>query len=298
MVSSYGESSIDSSSSSSSSSGAPPPTPSRPLRVCLVGATGRMGTLIAREASRDRFEIAGAVAAPDDPSIGKTLGEIGVSDRDTQISPPSALADLLRRSDVCISFTSAGAELSNLPAIAAGGVPYVSGTTGLSAEQKAAVRSALAGKVPVVIASNFSIGANLLIAMAAALKSLPGDFEVSIVEAHHSGKVDAPSGTALSIADEVSRARGYSKMVSGRTGASKRAPGELEVVSLRGGGTPGIHTVYAFGPHEMLKLEHLAFSRSAFARGALHAAEWVAMPGRLPKVYGMEEVLGLAGSRG
>jgi 4-hydroxy-tetrahydrodipicolinate reductase len=252
-----------------------------------------MGTLIAREASRERFEITGAVAAPDDPSVGKALRDIGAGDRDTRISPPSSLAALLRESDVCISFTSATAEMSNLPTVAAGGVPYVSGTTGLSAAQMADVDAALAGRVPAVIASNFSIGANLLIAMTAALRSLPSGFDVSIVEAHHSGKVDAPSGTALSIAHEVSKARGYSKTVSGRSGASRRAPEELEVASLRGGGTPGIHTVYAFGPHEMLKLEHLAFSRSAFALGALHAAEWVSLSGRLPQVYGMEEVLGL-----
>jgi 4-hydroxy-tetrahydrodipicolinate reductase len=266
---------------------------SRPLRVCLVGATGRMGTLIAREAPRDRFDVTGAVAAPDDPGVGKTLRQLGARDSDTKVSPPSSLAGLLRESDVCISFTSAQAEVSNLRTVVEGGVPYVSGTTGLSPQQRREAEAALAGRVPAVIASNFSVGANLLIAMSAALKALPEGFDVSIVEAHHSGKVDAPSGTALSIAQEVSKARGYTKTVSGRSGASKRAPDELEVTSLRGGGTPGIHTVHAFGPHEMITLEHLAFSRSAFALGALHAAEWVTADGREPKVYGMADVLGL-----
>jgi len=147
--------------------------------------------------------------------------------------------------------------------------------------------------VPAVIASNFSVGANFLIAMASALRALPQGFDVSIVESHHSGKADAPSGTALSIAEAVSKARGYLKTVSGRSGQSKRAPGELEVASLRGGGTPGIHAVHAFGPHEMITLEHLAFSRSAFALGALQAAEWVTARGREKKVYGMADVLGL-----
>jgi 4-hydroxy-tetrahydrodipicolinate reductase len=265
----------------------------RPLRVCLVGATGRMGTLIAREAQAERFEIAGAVAGPKDPALGKTLRELGTRDSDTKVSPPSSLPALLRKSDVCISFTNAQAEMGNLPAIAAGGVPYVSGTTGLTPQQRKAAAAALTGRLPAVIASNFSVGANLLIAMSAALKALPQGFEVSIVEAHHSGKADAPSGTALSIAQEVSKARGYTKTVSGRSGVSKRAPEELEVVSLRGGGTPGIHTVHAFGPHEMLTLEHVAFSRSTFALGALHAAEWVTQKGREPRVYGMADVLGL-----
>jgi 4-hydroxy-tetrahydrodipicolinate reductase len=266
----------------------------KPLRVCLVGATGRMGALIAREASRERFEITGAVAALDDPSVGKTLRELGARDSDTKVSPPSRLAELLGGSDVCISFTSAQAEMSNLQAVAEGGVPYVSGTTGLAPQQRREVEATLRGKLPAVIASNFSVGANLLIAMSAALKALPQGFDVSIVEAHHSGKVDAPSGTALSIAQEVSKARGYTKTVSGRSGgASKRAPDELEVSSLRGGGTPGIHTVHAFGPHEMITLEHLAFSRSAFALGALHAAEWISLKGRDPRVYDMADVLGL-----
>ncbi len=252
-----------------------------------------MGTLIAREAPRERFEITGAVAAPNDPGVGKTLRELGERDSDTRVSPPPSLAGLLGKSDVCISFTSAQAEVSNLRAIAEGGVPYVSGTTGLTPQQRKDAEAALTGKVPAVIASNFSVGANLLIAMSAALKALPQGFDVSIVEAHHSGKVDAPSGTALSIAQAVSKARGYTKTVSGRSGASKRAPEELEVTSLRGGGTPGIHTVHAFGPHEMITLEHVAFSRSAFALGALHAAEWVTAEGREPKVYGMADVLGL-----
>src|SRR6266480_3933943 len=274
--------------SATSRSGAP-----QPIRICLVGATGRMGTLIAREAQTGRFEVAGAVAATDDPGIGKSLRELGAGNIATRVSPPSRLAELLSGSDVCISFTSAQAEISNLPAVAEGGVPYVSGTTGLTPPQRKDVEAALAGKVPAVIASNFSVGANLLIAMSAALKALPQGFDVSIVEAHHSGKTDAPSGTALSIAQEVSKARGYSRTVSGRSGASKRAPGELEVSSLRGGGTPGIHTVHAFGPHEMLTLEHVAFSRSAFALGALHAAEWVTAKGRERRVHSMAEVLGL-----
>lgn len=269
------------------------PRTSRPLRVCLLGATGRMGTLVAREADADRFELVGAVASPSDPAIGKTLRALGAGRSEARVSPPSSIAALLRRSDVCISFTDAKAEMSNLAAIAAGGVPYVSGTTGLTPADRRKLDAALAGRLPAVVASNFSVGANLLIAMSAALKSLPPGFDVSVVEAHHSGKADAPSGTALSIAQAVSKARGYTKTVSGRAGASKRSPEELEVVSLRGGGTPGIHTIHAFGPHEMITLEHLAFSRSGFALGALHAAEWVAQDGRAAKVYGMADVLGL-----
>ena len=116
-----------------------PPTSEKPLRVCIIGATGRMGTLIAREAQNAKFEITGAVAAPDDPNLGRTLRDIGARDSETKIAQPSNLGTLLRNSDVCISFCSAQAEMSNLPVISAGGVPYVSGTTGLSPQQRTEV---------------------------------------------------------------------------------------------------------------------------------------------------------------
>jgi len=153
------------------------------------------------------------------------------------------------------------------------------------------VLDSLDGKIPCVMASNFSIGANMLFAMTSALKSLPADFDVSVLEMHHSGKADAPSGTAKTIAEMVSKARGYSTTVYGRSGMSKREKGELEVASFRGGGMPGEHAIYAFGPHEMLKFEHLAFSRSAFAQGALLAATWIAQR-QEPGVYSMLDVLG------
>jgi 4-hydroxy-tetrahydrodipicolinate reductase len=177
--------------------------------------------------------------------------------------------------------------------VAASGRPLVLGTTGLSDAQQAFVLETLNGRVPCVMASNFSIGANMLFAMASTLRSLPPDFDISLIEMHHSGKADAPSGTAKTIAEAVSKARGYSTTVYGRSGLSKRAKGELEVASFRGGGMPGEHAIYAFGPNEMLKFEHLAFSRSAFAQGALLAASWVAR-GREPRVYSMLDVLGFS----
>jgi 4-hydroxy-tetrahydrodipicolinate reductase len=108
---------------------------------------------------------------------------------------------------------------------------------------------------------------------------------------HHSGKADAPSGTAKTIAEIVSKARGYSTTVHGRSGLSKRAKGEMEVASFRGGGHPGEHAIYAFGPYEMLKFEHVAFSRSAFAQGALLAAGWISQHPE-PRIYSMLDVLG------
>lgn len=264
------------------------------VRLCIVGATGRMGGTVIREAPSDRFEVTGAVAAEGEPGVGRTLRELGLSSSDVRVQPPSSLAGLLAECDVCVSFTSASAEVANVPLTVASGRPLVLGTTGFTEAQERTVVETLKGRVPVVMTSNFSVGANVLFAMASSLKNLPENFDLSIMEMHHSGKADAPSGTAKTLAAIISSARGYSKVVNGRSGMSKRAPGELEVVSLRGGGLPGEHTVFAFGPHEMLRLEHTAFSRSTFAQGALVAAGWLAAEKREPRIYSMLDVLGFS----
>lgn len=261
------------------------------LRICIVGATGRMGGTIIREAPQDAFEVTAAIAAAGDSGMGRTLRELGTANIDVQVQPPEALSRGLESSDVCISFTSAAAELLNLPTIVSAGKPLVLGTTGFTDEQRKQVVGWIAGKIPAVMTSNFAIGANMLFAIAGTLRNLPKDFDISVVEMHHSGKADAPSGTAVTIADIISKARGYSKTVHGRSGMSKRSRDEIEVSSLRGGGTPGVHEIYAFGPNEMLKFEHLALSRSVFAQGALLAANWVTQ-GRDPGVYSMLDVLG------
>jgi 4-hydroxy-tetrahydrodipicolinate reductase len=265
------------------------------LKICVVGATGRMGGTILKDAPLEAFEITGAVAAAGEPGVGRTLRELGTTGVDVTVRAPDSLLEAIRQSDVCLSFTAAAAEIANLPVVISAGRPFVLGTTGFTDEQRRWVVESLKGaKIPTVMTSNFSIGANVLFAVASDLERLPKNFDISITEAHHSGKADAPSGTATTIAEIVSRARGYSRTVHGRSGMSKRSPDELEVLSLRGGGVPGIHEIYAFGPNEMLKFEHLAFSRSVFAQGALLAARWVS-EGRAPGVYDMLDVLGLRG---
>lgn len=261
------------------------------VRLCVVGATGRMGGTIVRDAPVDIFEVTGAVAAAGEPGVGRSLRELGLRDSAIVVQPPDALGQLLAESDVCVSFTSAQAEVENIPKVVGVGRPLVLGTTGFTQAQHATIVESLTGHIPTVMTSNFSIGVNLLFAMASALKNLPEGFDISVMEMHHSGKADAPSGTAKTIAEIVSKARGYSKTVYGRSGFSKRLREELEVSSLRGGGMPGEHAIYAFGPYEMLKFEHVAFSRSAFSQGALLAASWL-NSAREPKVYSMLDVLG------
>src|ERR1017187_10446810 len=127
-----------------------------PLRLCVVGATGRMGGTIIKEAPADRFTITGAVAAEGESAIGKTLRELEIADIDLKVVPPSSLGEQLRSADVCISFTDAAAEVANIPTVAASARPLILGTTGFSDFQHAYVLEALTGKVPCVMASNFS----------------------------------------------------------------------------------------------------------------------------------------------
>ncbi len=260
------------------------------IRLCVAGATGRMGGTLIQEAVNRGFEIVGAVAAADDPKQGRTMRELGLLNSDLRVVDPIRLREAAENADVYISFTSPMAELANIPTVANMGKRIVMGTTGLASDQTNQLKAAVSSKVPAVFAPNFAIGVNILFKILRSLKALPKDYDVSIVEAHHSGKKDAPSGTAMSMAKIISEVRGYETVVHGRSGISQRKPGELEVVALRAGGIPGIHRVIAAGPCEMLVIEHLSFSRSVFAQGALYAAEWL-MNQTKPGVYTLDDVL-------
>jgi 4-hydroxy-tetrahydrodipicolinate reductase len=143
-----------------------------------------------------------------------------------------------------------------------------------------------------VFSPNFSVGVNILFKIAEALKAFPSDFDFSLSEIHHTGKKDAPSGTAKKLEQIISQVRGYNKTVHGREGISPRQSAELESVALRAGGVPGIHDIVVAGPNEMLRIEHIAFSRNVFAQGAILAADWISRQTE-PKVFSMADVLGL-----
>ncbi len=260
------------------------------IKICVVGATGRMGRTVMLEALNRNFEIVGAVASPKNPGIGKTLRELKICDVDVPLYGPSRLKEALENADVYLSFTTPEAELLNVPEAAKMGKRIVMGTTGFTEEQLNMLRTIVSSKVPAVFASNFSLGVNFMFKLLRELIHLPEEYEISVIEAHHSKKRDAPSGTALTIAKIVSAAKGYSKMVHGRAGLAPRSSNELEVLSVRAGGIPGIHEVIAAGPYEMISIIHTSFSRNAFALGALRAAEWV-MRQEKPGVYSMEDVL-------
>ncbi len=262
------------------------------LKLCVAGASGRMGQAIINEAIAKGHQVVGAIEAPCSPAVGKTLQELGMNSGAAILSAEK-LSQALSDADTFISFTVPAADLINVPIAADMGKRVILGTTGFTADQNRQVTAAMSGIVPAVFSPNYSVGVNILFKIAEQLKAFPAGFDVSLSEIHHTGKKDAPSGTAKKLEQIVLKARGYTKTVYGREGLSPRQPAELESVAMRAGGVPGIHDIIVAGPNEMLRIEHLAFTRNVFAQGAVLAAEWLSKQTE-PKMYTMSDVLGLA----
>jgi 4-hydroxy-tetrahydrodipicolinate reductase len=243
------------------------------IRIGIAGITGRMGKLLAEEVSAAGLHLAGGTSRS-----GMTL------------------EDLVRDCEVVIDFTNAAVVAQHATILAGSGVAWILGTSGLSPEQEAAVATA-ALRIPVVYASNFSPGVNVVLALAEKMgAALPADtYDAEIVEMHHRQKVDAPSGTAVGLGRAVARGRGVdlaSVMQSGRDGhTGPRPTGAIGFAALRGGQVVGEHTLLFAAGNEHIALTHRAFDRRAFASGAVQAARWAA--GRAPGLYDMMDVLGM-----
>ncbi len=263
------------------------------LKLCVAGAAGRMGNAIITEAVAKGNQVVAAIEAPNNPSIGKTLRELGITNSNTQILSADRLDEAVQTADTYVSFTMPAAEVVNIPIVVKAGKRIILGTTGFTLEQNRQVVAAMTGKVPAVFSPNYSVGVNILFKLAEALRAFPSGYDFSINEIHHTGKKDAPSGTAKKLGEIVASSRGYTKVVSGREGISPRQTEELEITALRAGGVPGIHDLIVAGPYEMLRIEHIAFSRNVFAQGAVFAAEWLSKQNE-PKVFNMADVLGLS----
>ncbi len=264
-----------------------------PLIVC--GAAGRMGkTLIALIAGNEAARLAGAVEARGNPVIGKDAGEVaGVGHLGITIG--DNVAAVMWADAVTLDFTNAAAALDHLRAAVAQHSPIVIGSTGFTPAQQEELDS-LAPRTRALIAANMSVGVTVLqrLVREAAL-ALGAEFDPEVVELHHKLKVDAPSGTALTLGRTLAEATGRAfqeDAVYGRRGVvGARRPNEIGIMALRGGDVVGDHTVIFAGLGERLEFTHRAQSRECLARGAIRAALWlVRQPdGR----YGMADVLGL-----
>ena len=264
-------------------------------RIGVIGCAGRVGRmLIADIALTEGCALAGGVARPGSPACGQDIGElaglghIGIAVGD---SPES----LLRDSAVAIEFTNPAATAEHAGMAARLGTPLVIGTTGLEGAEERAVRDA-ATRVPIVWAANTSLGINLLLGLVSEVaRRLGPDWDLEIMEMHHRGKVDAPSGTALALGRAAAAARGAvldEVAARGRDGITGPRPaGAIGFAALRGGDNIGEHHVIFAGLGEQLELTHRATNRGIYSKGAVRAALWLV--GRPPGLYGMKEVLGL-----
>jgi 4-hydroxy-tetrahydrodipicolinate reductase len=260
------------------------------VNLCIAGASGRMGRAVIKEATKRNHQIVGAISSPQNENIGRTLKESGLGISSTPIVSTERISNALEGADIYISFTNPQAELDNLPRAAALDIPMVIGTTGFTKEEFSLLQEEISESAKAIFSPNFSLGINFLFKLTTYLQAIPSTYDISITESHHSQKQDSPSGTAKRLCELISTSRHYTKLIHGREGISPRNPGELEVFSIRNGGIPGQHVIHIGGSHEILRLEHLAFSRDVFAQGALYAAEWLYNQST-PGIYSMEDVL-------
>ena len=258
------------------------------LSVAITGASGRMGgELLAAAADNDDVGfVLAASRTPDAVPTGDAPSAPDAVVADDDLG--AALAD--HDVDVLVDFTVPEASVAYLQTAADHDVAVVVGTTGYDEAGEATLDS-VASEVPFLRASNFSRGvAALRRAVREAVAALPG-YDVEVTETHHNGKRDAPSGTALTILDDIDEARENpdAERVHGREGEQPREGDEIGVHARRAGDVTGEHEILLAGNDEVVELTHRAGSRGIFAAGALDAATWLA--GRDPGRYDFDEVL-------
>jgi 4-hydroxy-tetrahydrodipicolinate reductase len=265
------------------------------IGIAVAGAGGRMGrTLIQAVTEAEGLTLGGATERPASSLIGADAGELaGVGRLDVQVHPD--LEPLLDRFDVLVDFTCPAATMHHLELCRRAGKSMVIGTTGLDADQRAAVEAAGEG-IGIVFAPNMSVGVNLCLKLLDLAARVLGDaVDIEIIEAHHRHKVDAPSGTAIRMGEVIAQVLGrdlnevavYGR--EGHTGARQRKTIGFE--TIRAGDVVGEHTVWFAAEGERVEIAHRASSRMTFAGGAVRAARWIASKGK--GLYDMQDVLGL-----
>ncbi len=265
------------------------------LKICVVGAAGRMGRMLVAEIAKTTgVRLSGAGESVGNPALGRDAGELaGIGALGVALSDDAGA--LIADADMLIDFTSPEATARHAGLAAEHGTAHIIGTTGFEEVHQAAIEKA-ATKTAIVQAPNMSLGVNLLFALTERVAGALGEeYDIEIFEIHHRHKVDAPSGTALGLGRAAARGRGVAldavaeRGRDGITGARK--PGAIGFASLRGGDVVGDHTVTFAGDGERIELTHKAGSRHIYASGAVRAALWA--HGKPPGLYGMKDVLGI-----
>ena len=261
-------------------------------KLIVCGAAGRMGKrIISLAVEANVFDVITAIENKDHPDIGKDAGIVaGSGPIDVKLDSVYPTA-----ADVVIDFSQAAAADKTIDYCTESGVALVLGTTGLSDEQREKIKAA-SEKMPVIYGTNMSVGMNVLFSLVGKVASMLGDeYDVEIIEQHHRFKKDAPSGSALTLAENIYKAtdRGFpDSLVYGRNGKEAlRQEGAIGMHAIRAGDITGVHSVVFGTLGEKVTLNHTAHSRDTFARGALRAAKWLI--GKKPALYSMADVLGI-----
>lgn len=264
-----------------------------PIRIAFHGAAGRMGQrLVALAAADSALKTVAALEHAAHPKLGDDAGTVaGVGPIGVGLS-----SGLDVPCDVVVDFSLPKAVPGIVAKCVERGVPLVVATTGLEAEEVACVKAA-ATKIPLLWAPSMSLAVNLAMKLTGvagtALKDHPSGADVEIVERHHRFKEDSPSGTALKFGQIVADAMGQTKAVHGREGRPGARPhGEIGYHAVRTGDNPGEHTIIFGLLGETLEITVKATNRDCYAQGALAAAKFLV--GKPPRLYGMNDVLGLA----
>lgn len=255
------------------------------IKVGIVGSTGRVGSLLIDDLANDEQAKISAVHVVG--KLTKTVPENTVITNDMRV--------LLDSSDVIIDFSAPAATESLLTEVVEnGGKPLVIATTGLNKHQQNLLIEA-SKIVPVLYATNMSLGVAVLNKLVALASKTLRDFDIEIVEQHHRYKVDSPSGTALTLAEHAANARDLDLdkvRISGRDGQiGARTKDEIAVMALRGGDIVGRHTVGLYNDGEFLELNHTATARNTFSKGAIKVAKWLV--GKEANLYSINDALSL-----
>lgn len=265
------------------------------MGLVVVGAAGRMGRMLVKTIHETPgARLLGAVEAPGSSVLGQDAGTLaGVGALGVKVTDDAL--KLFAQAEGVIDFTTPVATRAYAAMAATSGIVHVVGTTGLSADDLAALKTA-SERTVIVQEGNMSLGVNLLSALVRKAASILGpEFDIEIVEMHHRMKVDAPSGTALMLGEAAAEGRQVSletHAIEHRHGMTGQRPeGHIGFASLRGGTVIGEHSAVFAGSGERLVLSHIAEDRALFAAGAVRAALWA--KGKKPGFYGMDDVLDL-----
>ncbi|KPL24371.1 MAG: hypothetical protein AMJ75_03830 [Phycisphaerae bacterium SM1_79] len=265
------------------------------IKLVVIGAAGRMGRrILSLAAEAGQFDIIAAIERPEHPDIGKDVGLVAaLGPIDVMLTDTYPAAD----ADVAIDFSQAEAVDKTIDCCLENNIALVSGTTGLSDKQRRKIESA-SRQIAILYATNMSVGMNVLFSLVGKVTSMLGaEYDIEIVEQHHRFKKDAPSGSALTLAENICRATGRDfpgSVTHGRCGKDAlRRKGTVGMHAVRAGDITGVHSVIFGTLGETVVLNHTASSRDTFARGALRAAKWLV--GKQPALYSMADVLGQKG---